>query len=59
MGGEVQVSSKLGEGTTFSIIITTKSRVEKSNDDDKNSRAGSKRNNQDSSNYLSAQYQPS
>ena len=31
MGGEVQVASKLGEGTTFSIIITTKSRVEKEN----------------------------
>jgi signal transduction histidine kinase len=27
MGGEVQVASKLGEGTTFTIIITTKSRV--------------------------------
>lgn len=27
MGGEVKVESKLGEGTTFTIIITTKSRV--------------------------------
>jgi signal transduction histidine kinase len=32
MGGEVQVTSKIGVGTTFAIIITTKSRVEKGTD---------------------------
>lgn len=32
MGGEVQVTSQLGVGTTFSIIITTKSRVDNVSD---------------------------